>query len=150
MKRFRYCLCVIAHSCVFTRPVATLRQLRKSKLDILINSAPWTRLTAFLTALSGARAEVRLFLAGQYIHPAFDIAVPYLNDRHEIENHRAVAELFAPLPEYKLQLKAMQCKPTVALPYDRLILMHMAAGGSAALQKSWPSLKLARTRQVAH
>ena len=130
---------VIAHSCVFTRPVATLRQLRKSKLDILINSAPWTRLTAFLTALSGARAKVGFFSAGQYIHPAFDIAVPYLNDRHEIENHRAVAELFAPLPEYKLQLKAMQCKPTVALPYDRLILMHMAAGGSAALQKSWPA-----------
>ena len=85
------------------------------------------------------RLRVRVFSAGQYIHPAFDIAVPYLNDRHEIENHGAVAELFAPLPEYKLQLKAMQCKPTVALPYDRLILMHMAAGGSAALQKSWPA-----------
>jgi ADP-heptose:LPS heptosyltransferase len=130
---------VIAHPCVFTRPIATLRQLRNAELDILINSAPWTRITAFLTALSGARTTIGFLSAGQHIHPAFDIAVPYFNDRHEIENHRAVAELFAPLTEYKLQLRKMRRKPSIELPYERLILMHMAAGGSAALQKSWPA-----------
>ena len=129
---------VIAHSCVFTRPLATLRQLRNADLDVLINSAPWTRLTASLAAMSHARTKVGFRSAGQYIHPAFDIAVPYLNERHEMENHRAVAELFAPLAEYTLQLSATDRQP-MDLPYDRLILMHMFPGGSCAKQKSWPA-----------
>jgi ADP-heptose:LPS heptosyltransferase len=138
---------VVAHSCVFTRPLATLRQLRSADLDVLINSAPWTRLTASLTALSYARTKVGFRSAGQYIHPAFDIAVPYLDDRHEIENHRAVAELFAPLAEYTLQLSATDRQPAMDLPYDRLILMHMFPGGSCAKQKSWSAenwIELAR------
>jgi ADP-heptose:LPS heptosyltransferase len=130
---------VTAHSCVFTQPLATLRQLRGADLDVLINSAPWTRLTASLAAMSHARTKVGFRSAGQYIHPAFDIAVPYLNDRHETENHRAVAELFAPLAEYTLQLSTTDRPPTLDLPYDRLILMHMFPGGSCAKQKSWPA-----------
>lgn len=129
---------VIAHPCVFTRPLATLRLLRDADLDVLINSAPWTRLTAALTAFSGARTKVGFHSPGQFIHPAFDIAVPYLNDRHEVENHRAVAELFGPLAEYKLQLRLPRQRLRMELPYDRLVLMHISPGGSAAKQKSWP------------
>ena len=139
---------VIAHSCVFTQPLATLRQLRNANLDVLINCAPWTRLTASLTALSRARTKVGFRSAGQYIHPAFDIAVPYLNNRHEIENHRAVAELFGPLAEYTLQLNVTDPQPAMELPYDRLVLMHMLPGGSGAKQKSWPAenwIELARS-----
>lgn len=129
---------VISHRCVFTNPLTTVRQLRRAKLDILIDSAPWTRLPALLTALSGARATVGFRSAGQYIHPAFDVAVPYLKNRHEVENHRAVAQLFGPMPEYILRLKTVERLPAIQLPYDRLLLMHVSAGGSAAKQKSWP------------
>lgn len=130
---------LIAHSCVFTKPLTTLRQLRDANLDILIDSAPWTRLTALLTALSGARTKVGFRSAAQHIHPAFDIAVPYLNNRHEVENHRAIAELFGPLPEYRLLLNIAEQHPAIELPYDRLVLMHLSPGGSCAKQKSWPT-----------
>jgi ADP-heptose:LPS heptosyltransferase len=137
-----------AHSCDFRQPLATLRRLRSVGLDVLINSAPWTRLTAALAALSNARVKIGFRSAGQYIHSAFDIAVPYLNDRHEIENHRAFAELFHPLAQYTLQLKGMQRASAIDLPYDRLVLMHMFPGGSRARQKSWPAeywIRLARS-----
>ena len=130
---------VVAHPCVFTRPLATLHTLRKAKLDILIDCAPWTRLTAVLTALSGAGATVGFQSAGQYIHPAFDIAVPYLNNRHEVENHRAVAQLFGQIADYRLQLRVPMQLPAIELPYDRLVLMHVTPGGSCAKQKSWPT-----------
>lgn len=130
---------VVAHRCVFTGPLATLRELRNAKLDILINCAPWTRLTAFLTALSGAKATVGFRSPGQFIHAAFDVAVPYASDRHEVDNHRAIAELFGPLPKYFLQLRKIEQPAGLTLPYDRLVLMHLMPGGSAARQKSWPA-----------
>lgn len=130
---------VIAHRCVFTNPVETLRTLRNAKLDILINSAPWTRLPALLTTFSGAKGTVGFHSAGQYIHPAFDVAVPYLSNRHEVENHRAVGALFGPMPKYTLKLKKIAQAPTIQIHGDRLILLHTAAGGSAARQKSWPA-----------
>lgn len=129
---------VVAHRCVFTNPLETLKSLRSANLDILINSAPWTRLPALLTALSGARGTVGFRSAGQYIHPAFDVAVPYLSNRHEVENHRAVANLFGPMPKYALKLRDIEQVPTIPIHGDRLILMHISAGGSAAKQKSWP------------
>jgi ADP-heptose:LPS heptosyltransferase len=130
---------VVAHLCIFTRPLATLRTLRSADLDILINCAPWTRLTALLTAMSRSRATVGFRSHGQYIHPAFDVAIPYLSDRHEVENHRAVAQLFGPMPDYTLKIRATRQLPKIALPHDRMILMHMCPGGSCAKQKSWPA-----------
>lgn len=130
---------VTAHECIFTQPLAALRELRGSRLDVLINSAPWTRLTAFLTALSGAGTRIGFRSAGQYIHPAFDISVPYLHDRHEVENHRAVAQLFGPLENYLLQVRSIRRQPAIELPYNQLVLMHVSPGGSGAKQKSWPA-----------
>jgi ADP-heptose:LPS heptosyltransferase len=130
---------VVTHCCEFTHPLATLRRLREADLDVLINSAPWTRLTALLTAFSGACTKIGFRSAGQFIHPAFDIAVPYLSSRHEVENHRAVAELFGPLSAYELQIKVPDQQRAIELPYRRLVLMHISPGGSRAKQKSWPT-----------
>ncbi len=129
---------VISHRCDFTHPRAALRELRNTKLDILINSAPWTRLTALLTALSGAKATFGFRSRGQGIHRAFDVAVPYREDRHEIANHREMAELFGPLEAYQLAIRQVDRAPSKSLPYDKLVLMHATPGGSAAKPKSWP------------
>jgi ADP-heptose:LPS heptosyltransferase len=93
---------------------------------------------ALLTALSGAKFTLGFRSAGQYIHSAFDIAVPYLNDRHEIDNHRAMAEVFGPIAEYKLSLRRACRPPNLELPYKRMVVFHIAAGGSRAAEKSWP------------
>ncbi|MBW7971554.1 glycosyltransferase family 9 protein [Bradyrhizobium sp. BR 10289] len=129
---------VISHRCDFTDPRPALRELRDAKLDVLINCAPWTRLTALLTSLSGAKATFGFRSKGQGIHPAFDLTVPYRDDRHEIANHRAMAELFGPLDSYRLTIRSIECAPSRALPYDKLVLMHATPGGSAAKPKSWP------------
>ncbi|MCK1396158.1 glycosyltransferase family 9 protein [Bradyrhizobium sp. 1] len=129
---------VIGHRCDFTNPRSALRELRDSRLDVLINCAPWTRLTALLTSLSGAKATYGFRSKGQGIHPAFDVTVPYRSDRHEIANHHAMAELFGPLDTYRLTIRPLERSPSKALPYDRLVLMHATPGGSAATPKSWP------------
>ena len=129
----------IGHRCDFTNPRAALRELRASRLDVLIDCAPWTRLTALLTSLSGAKVTFGFRSKGQGIHPAFDFAVPYRSDRHEIANHHAMAEMFGPLDEYRLAVRPLERAPGKALPYNRLVLMHATPGGSAAKPKSWPT-----------
>lgn len=128
---------IIGHCCVFKRPWTTLKKLRTMHLDVVINCAPWARLTAVIAAMSGARAVVCFKSSGQFIHLVSDVAVPYLDNRHETENHRAVAEQFGPLQQYKVCLRRVERPPRGALPYRRLVLMHLAAGGSRAMQKSW-------------
>jgi len=132
---------VVGHCCAFKRPWRTLAALRGARLDVLINCAPWTRLTALLTALAGARATLGFRSAGQYTYPAYDVAVPYSAARHEVENHRALAELFGPLDEYRPSVRLPDLSPRVvpAVPAGRLVLMHVAAGGSRAREKSWPA-----------
>lgn len=129
---------VVGHRCDFTNPRGALLELRNSKLDVLVNCAPWTRLTALLTALSGAKATFGFRSKGQGIHPAFDFTVPYRSDRHEIANHHAMAEMFGPLDQYRLAVRQLARAPARALPYGRLVLMHATPGGSAAKPKSWP------------
>lgn len=128
----------IPHCCNFKRPLATLREVRGAGLDILVDCAPWTRLTALLTTLSGAKATAGFNALGQYAHFGFDIQVPYLSNRHETENHRALAARFGSIEAYVPTLRRIERAPSFPLPYDRLILMHAAAGGSRAKQKSWP------------
>ncbi len=130
---------VVGHCCVFKKPWQALRELRRARLDVLINCAPWTRLTALLTMLSGAGATIGFRSAGQHIHPAFDIAVPYEHDRHEVENHRAVAEHFGPLEIYQPSVRLREPARPSNLPFADLVLLHIAAGGSRARQKSWPA-----------
>jgi ADP-heptose:LPS heptosyltransferase len=129
----------VGHCCRFKEPWQALREIRAAELDVLINCAPWTRLTALLTALSGARATLGFRSAGQHIHPAFDIAVPYAPDRHEIENHRALAEQFGRLDRYRPSVRLREPPLPIDLPFSRLVLLHVAAGGSRAQQKSWPA-----------
>jgi ADP-heptose:LPS heptosyltransferase len=130
---------VIGHTCRFGRPWQALRTLRAADLDILIDCAPWARMTALLTALAGARATIGFRSPGQHIHPAFDIAVPYRDDRHEVDNHRDIANLFGPLDDYRPSVRLREPPQPSALPLARLVLMHVAAGGSRARQKSWPA-----------
>lgn len=129
---------VVSHRCEFRRLFQTIRKFRQARLDVAIDCAPWARLTALLTALSGAKATLGFRSAGQHIHPAFDIAVPYLDNRHEIENHRAMAEVFGPIAEYKLSVRRGRRPRNLELPYTRVVVCHVAAGGSRAAEKSWP------------
>jgi ADP-heptose:LPS heptosyltransferase len=128
---------VHAHCCDFKRIGATLSAVRRAELDVVVDLTPWPRLTAFYAALSGA-VTVGFRAENQHRHHAFDVAVPHLRTRHEVDNLRALAETFAPCPEYRTCLRQDLPEPALALPYDRLIICHVSPGGSQAESKRWP------------
>jgi len=130
---------VVPHCCVFKRPWQVLGELRSAKLDLLINCAPWTRLTAIVTTLSGARATLGFRSPGQHIHYGYDKAVYYSPNRHEVENHRALAQCCGPLDRYRLAVSVENSPHLINLPLNKTVLFHMFAGGSRARQKSWPA-----------
>jgi ADP-heptose:LPS heptosyltransferase len=128
---------VQAHCCDFKRFRSTLSTVREAQLDIVVDLTPWPRLTALYAALSGA-ATVGFHADRQHRHYAFDVAVPHLRTRHEVDNLRAIAEVFAPCAEYRVCVRADLPETILSLPYDRLVLCHVSPGGSQADSKRWP------------
>ena len=129
---------VQAHCCDFKQARATIAAIRKSRLDVVVDLTPWPRLTALYAALSGA-VTVGFRAENQHRHYAFDVAVPHLRTRHEVDNLRALAEVFAPCQEYRVALRHdLPEPPLTPLPYDRLVLCHISPGGSQADSKRWP------------
>ena len=128
---------VQAHCCDFKRVGATIAAVRRVKLDVVVDLTPWPRLTAFYAALSGA-VTVGFRAENQRRHYAFDVAVPHLRSRHEVDNLRALAEIFAPCAEYQACLRQELPEPALALPYERLVICHVSPGGSQAESKRWP------------
>lgn len=127
---------VVAHLCDFTKPAPTLRAIRAVKPDLLLDLMPWARLTAILAALSGAYT-LGFRAPGQHRHFAFDAVADFSFAHHTTENFRALGELLAPFPDGSPRLNET-LPPPPALPYDTLVLCHVAAGGTIAAEKSWP------------
>lgn len=129
---------VVARPCDFKQPLAIAAILRRARLDVLIDLTPWPRLTALCAAFSGA-STVGFDSERQFRHRAFDVAVPHLRARHETENLRAMAEVFAACAFYRPRLQLDPAVPAPSLPFERLVLCHISPGGSRALAKSWPA-----------
>jgi ADP-heptose:LPS heptosyltransferase len=128
---------VTSHICNFTDAFGTVSKIRKSRPELLFDLTPWPRLTALYAACSGA-VTVGFNSAGQFRHYAFDVAVPHLQARHELDNLAALSRVFAPYAPYRAALRDERVKPVRALPYERLVLCHVSPGGSRARDKSWP------------
>lgn len=139
---------VIPHCCKFKMPWQVLGELRGARLDLLINCAPWTRLTAIVAAFSDAGATLGFRSPGQHAHYAYDEAVDYAPNRHEVENHRALAQCFGPLDRYRLAVRPGNRTELTNLPFEKTVLLHMTAGGSRARQKSWPASNWAALAQL--
>lgn len=128
---------VIANKCDFSRPRAALAALRAAKLDILVDCTSWPRLTALLSALSGAYT-IGFDTPGQSRHHAHDLTVAHSQSRHERDNRAALAKALTGHDGYEVALKLPDAVMP-ALPLDRLVLCHVAPGGSRAREKSWPA-----------
>ena len=129
---------VEAHLCDFTNVPSTLRALRRAQLDVLLDLTPWPRLTAIYCSLSGA-VTVGFRSHRQLRHFAYDIAIPHLRDRHEVENLQALADAFGKTSEYCVQLRSNSIAASMPLAYEQLVLCHIAPGGTRAAEKSWPA-----------
>lgn len=129
---------VVAHLCDFQSFRRTLLEIRHSRLDMLVDLTPWPRLTALYAALSGT-ATVGFNSLGQYRHFAFDIAVPHMRARHEVENLKAMAHVFGECPIYEVRISDAGTLPELPVDWRRLVLCHAAPGGSRSQWKRWPN-----------
>ena len=74
-----------------THPLQAIRAMRASNLDLLVDFTSWQRVTATISACSGAKFVAGYKTANQYRHFAYDQVVEHRSDRHELDNHRALA-----------------------------------------------------------
>ena len=76
-----------------TSPLACVRELRRHPVDVLMDCAGWSRISALYSALANASYRVGFRTAGQFRHYAYDDVADNLGTRHELENFRALAAL---------------------------------------------------------
>lgn len=121
-----------------TRPWRAVAPLRATHLDILIDTGPWPRISALLSAISGAGKIVGFRTPRQHRHYPYDIVVDHRSDCHQIENFRA---LIRPLGVEANALPALQFSGSPAvvstLP-SRYVVFHPWPGGFRSHFKQWP------------
>src|ERR1700735_1832327 len=69
-----------------TRPIESVRILRQSGLDMMLDFTAWQRVTALYTLMSGAPFTAGFERKKQHRHRGYDQTVPHQGDCHELEN----------------------------------------------------------------
>jgi ADP-heptose:LPS heptosyltransferase len=129
---------VVSHCCDFTKPLPAIRTLRACSLDILVDLVSWASATALITRLSRSRFTIGFCPKGHTRGGVFDRAVEHSCNLHETENFRRLANQFGRMDSYHFALRQDFPDPGIALPFERLILIHTRPGGSRAAPKTWP------------
>jgi ADP-heptose:LPS heptosyltransferase len=130
-----------------SKPLRSARALQRERFDILIDTGPWPRFDAVLTAMSSARFTIGFNSRNQARHFAYDLAVPHSRDVHEIENFRS---LIRPLGITALSPPGLQLNGAEApagLPAGPHIVFHPWSGGYRAHLREWPAERWA---ELAH
>jgi heptosyltransferase-2 len=115
-----------------------IAHIRAARYDILIDTGQWARISALVSALSGAGRTVGFSTPGQHRHYAFDYAVSHRNDRHEKDNFLALGRsLFPSLtgePEIRIPEKPSDtCKD---LPDSRVFSVTCGLRGCARISRN--------------
>jgi len=121
-----------------TQPIAALRILRGSRLDLMLDFTSWQRLTALDTFFSGARYRLGFQRHGQYRHRGYDATVPHLGNCHELDNMRRLAEYVGARPEHTPRLVVPRGPVTAAaLHPGQLVVFHAWATGTLSSLREW-------------
>lgn len=119
------------------KPWSAIPQLRRERLDVLLDFGQWTRLEALYAALSRAGWTCGFETDGQRRHYAYDQTVPHSGSVPEIENFRQLARQLrvesTSEPEFSASSNA--APPPVGEPY---VVFHMWAGGFRSALREWP------------
>jgi heptosyltransferase I len=129
--------CVV-HVCDFFNVFQTTGEIRAASLDVLVDFAPWPRLTAICARLSGV-VTVGFRSLKQFRHFAFDVAIEHRNDCHETENLLRLSRVFGDCNRYVVALRPPgNHKILGAGGLSDCIICHCVPGGSRARYKMWP------------
>lgn len=121
-----------------TSPRAVVRELRRRRLDVVIDCGSWSRLEAFCAAASGA-FNIGFHTSGQRRHLCQDVSVPHSNRVHELENYRLLVEVLGVASAARPRLDP----PGVVdvkqlLPDGPFVLFHPWPSGIQKELKEWP------------
>ncbi len=122
-----------------TDPVTSRKTIRAQQLDLMFDTTPWQRVTAFLTASSGARYKVGFAAEGQHRHFHYDLAAKHSRERHEVDNFRSLLTAMGidSRTEPRLNLSWMEDQPPT--PGERTIAFHPWASGGLRHLREWPA-----------
>jgi len=129
-----------------SRPWTAVRELRRRRLDVVLDFGAWPRIEAAVTALAGAGYTVGFRTAGQHRHYCFDAAVEHSDQVHELENYRGLLRALGVEPRAQ---PAIPCPARGAgVPDSPYVVLHLWPGGYQSWIKEWPAerwVALART-----
>lgn len=117
------------------RPIYSIGIINaEGPFDLWFDFGPWPRLNAVLCLFVKARYKVGFSSERQFRHYGYDLVVEHSRHRHEIENHRALVQSFAPnaASVAPLKIRALEQK-------EPFVVLHMFPGGSRSYQKEWPT-----------
>jgi heptosyltransferase-3 len=115
----------------------TLRLLRHSHFDILMDFGPWPRLNALLTLFAKASFTIGFKTRGEHRHYGYDLAVEHSANVHELVNHRRIVRALGVVSRSNPSLDR-HTLPNPTLPSRPYVALHLWAGGSGAHLKEWP------------
>jgi ADP-heptose:LPS heptosyltransferase len=134
-----------------TRPLATIRKMRAERLDAIFDFTSWQRLTAFYSLMAGARFTAGFSTAGQHRGRGYDLRVEHRDDRHEVENFRAILGALGiasgAMPKVLMPGAAAPAEPAPLAGASDLVVFHLWASGQRSWLREWPEdrwIELAR------
>ncbi len=118
-----------------SRPIQAIKQLRSSKLSILLEFDVWPKISGLLLFFSKAAFTAGHRIEKSFRHLLLDRWAPHLHSCHELENFRKLIVLIGivpkALPQIRVESAAMQNR----------IVLHTQAWGAKADLRLWPMEK---------
>jgi ADP-heptose:LPS heptosyltransferase len=115
---------------------ASIRRIRSTEVDVMIDFGQWPRLDALLTLFSGALYTIGFQTKGQHRHFGYDATVQHSSNCHEIENFRSLVGILGVDP----------CSPPrLGVPISdnfgeaNYAVFHLWPGGRRKKLKQWPA-----------
>jgi ADP-heptose:LPS heptosyltransferase len=137
------------HDLDFKKPWRAIRELRSWAADLVIDAGQWSRAEALISGMSGARFVTGFQSESQHRHGLYDAAVVHRNDRHELENFRALLETLGATAKSQPAIDVIEnseSRPLIGIPY---LVFHMWPSGAKLLHlKRWPKDHWARLAET--
>lgn len=121
-----------------TRPAAVVREIRRHRLDVMLDFGPWSRLEAAYAALSRARFSAGFCTAGQHRHYCQDASVEHSDQTHELENYRRLVSVLAAPTAAMPRLRPAGLLPPQSIPPRPYAVLHPWPTGVRSYLKEWP------------
>ena len=119
-------------------PWSVVRQLRRHRVDLLLDFGPWTRTEAIYARLAGARATVGFDTPGADRHRAYDLAVAHSAECHELDNYRSILRAVGVEAISEPHLLPVGRPPAMLDGLGDYAVLHPWPGGFGSQFREWP------------